>query len=383
MIFSSFKWNRNTGLFLSAPIHAYVYYKCKRKNLLTGFEESFSIENYLKEFSLISLEDNLENRVFHFFYELGFLFQGLLDLFHEDDPLVIDICYGKGVFKKNVKSKLKKIKLKSFERPSWGEYKEAFHQIQDHLLQGNAYQVNLTYPYHFFCEEALDPRELNDFLIFNPRASSYAHFTLTGEHAYFSNSPECLFHSENSKMKTLPIKGTIKSTHSFKNDWSTLSKDLKQESELFMIIDLLKNDLNRIEFPRTRVVRPKAPLRVSGLIHQFAEIELSLENRVSCLKVLEALFPGGSITGAPKKRVMEIIHQVERWKRGFYTGSTLLCIGKKKIASINIRSAQIDLPNREWIYGAGGGVTLLSKAAQEFQEMESKVDSFLTVLDSF
>jgi len=95
---------------------------------------------------------------------------------------------------------------------------------------------------------------------------------------------------------------------------------------------------------------------------------------------MKALFPGGSITGAPKKRVMEIIKAVECFERGIYCGSTLLCIGDKKIASINIRTASIQIENRVWRYGAGGGVTLLSRPVDEFKEMEAKVESFLKLL---
>ena len=95
---------------------------------------------------------------------------------------------------------------------------------------------------------------------------------------------------------------------------------------------------------------------------------------------MRALFPGGSITGAPKKRVMEIIGDTERFDRGIYCGSTVLCIGNKKVASINIRTANIHLEERMWRYGAGGGITLLSRPVDEFKEMEAKVSSFLTLL---
>lgn len=77
---------------------------------------------------------------------------------------------------------------------------------------------------------------------------------------------------------------------------------------------------------------------------------------------------------------MEIIQNVERYSRGIYCGSTLLCIGEKKIANINIRTASLSVGDRLWRYGAGGGITLLSKPTSEFQEMETKLASFLTLL---
>jgi anthranilate/para-aminobenzoate synthase component I len=94
---------------------------------------------------------------------------------------------------------------------------------------------------------------------------------------------------------------------------------------------------------------------------------------------MQSLFPGGSITGAPKKKVMSLISSFERYQRGAYCGSTLLCINKRKSASINIRTALIDFEHKVWRYGAGGGITLLSKAHEEFQEMELKVSSFTSL----
>jgi anthranilate/para-aminobenzoate synthase component I len=127
-------------------------------------------------------------------------------------------------------------------------------------------------------------------------------------------------------------------------------------------------------------VKRRAPLRVPGLLHQYSLIEVNLEKPLSLLKTLECIFPGGSVTGAPKKRVMEIIQETERYQRGIYCGSTLLCIDDKKVANINIRTASLSIGDKLWKYGAGGGITLLSKPTSEYQEMENKVSSFLTFL---
>jgi anthranilate/para-aminobenzoate synthase component I len=118
---------------------------------------------------------------------------------------------------------------------------------------------------------------------------------------------------------------------------------------------------------------------VPGLIHQYSLITSKLNRKISLHETISSLFPGGSITGAPKKKVMEIISETERFQRSFYCGTTVLCYQDKKVASINIRSATINLEERIWQYGAGGGITLLSKAHIEFQEMESKVQSFLSL----
>ncbi|MFZ8934302.1 MAG: chorismate-binding protein, partial [Bacteriovoracaceae bacterium] len=86
--------------------------------------------------------------------------------------------------------------------------------------------------------------------------------------------------------------------------------------------------------------------------------------------------PGGSVTGAPKKRVLDILRQLESRDRGFYCGSTILLYKNAIAASINIRSAEIDLESNIMSYSSGGGITLLSKSSLEYKEMYKKLESF-------
>jgi anthranilate/para-aminobenzoate synthase component I len=302
-------------------------------------------------------------------------------LVQDSTPLVIEIQYQRGLKRAPRVSRLKELPLKTLERPTWTEYKVAFQKIQDELVQGNCYQVNLTYPFDFMTEDMIDPRDIADYFFQQKGLAAFAHSTFFGEEMILSHSPECLFQYRDNRIWTMPIKGTLKSSDkNWKSLWKKMLADKKEEGELLMITDLLKNDLNRLDQPCAKVIKLRAPLRVPGLLHQYSLISLKLKNKVSLLKTMSALFPGGSITGAPKKRVMEIIGDVERFNRGIYCGSTLLCIGKKKVASINIRTASINIEERIWRYGAGGGITLLSRPVDEFQEMESKVESFLKLL---
>jgi para-aminobenzoate synthetase component 1 len=381
MIFSSFRWNSRQFLDLTNPLMAYVYFKKKRLNLISGYLEDYSIDLFLSRLERFQLQDEVKQpRVYHFYYQFGLFLFGMDESIGEGEPLVVEIEYNNSRLSRIAASSIKKINLSTLERPTWTEYRNAFNQVQDNLLDGNCYQLNLTYPFDFTTDIFFDPRDLRDYLMSHSGVSAYAHVTHFDNEVLFSNSPECLFHFENNQILTMPIKGTLRLEKDWKSHWRELINDPKQEAELFMIIDLLKNDLNKIDSPRTQIRKLKAPLRVPGLLHQYAELTLKLENEVGLGKILKQIFPGGSISGAPKKRVLQLIQEIERWDRGFYTGSTLLCLGKKKIASINIRSAHISLNERLWRYGSGGGITLLSKAALEFKEMESKVDSFLTLL---
>lgn len=380
MIFSTFKWNRDSVLELSNASKAYIYYRKTRFNLLTGFPETYSLDLFLKRLNDVVIQESVAQPiVYHFHYELGLILMGLGHTVGDETPLAIEIEYLDRKIKKKPKSRLQRLPLKTLERPSWTEYKEAFNYIQDQLLNGNCYQVNLTYPFEYETEELLDPRDINDFF-FSKDLSPYAHSTFLGDEMILSNSPECLFQYRNHKIFTMPIKGTLKRGKNWREDWKKLLSDPKEEGELNMITDLLRNDLNRLEVPCAKVVKKRAPLLVPGLLHQYSLIEVELKKPLSLLKTLECLFPGGSVTGAPKKRVMEIIQSVERYERGIYCGSTVLCYDDKKVASINIRTASLSIGDKLWRYGAGGGITLLSRPTNEFQEMEHKVTSFLTLL---
>lgn len=382
MIFSRFKWNNSSVLELKKPKSAFIYYRTTRFNLLTGFPETYSLDLFLKKLDELKIQKKVDRPVvYHFYYELGLVLQGLGHTVDEMAPLAVEIEYEQKSFIQPKKSKINSFPLKSIERPTWSEYKIAFNHIQEELLNGNCYQVNLTFPFDFETETIFDPRDLSDFFFSRKNLSAFAHSTFLGDEMILSNSPECLFQYRDNKIFTMPIKGTIKTDGDWKSGWKKLTQDIKEEGELNMITDLLKNDLNRLEYPHAKVLRARAPIVVPGLLHQCSVLSVDLINPLSLLKTLDCLFPGGSVTGAPKKRVMRIIQEVERYSRGIYCGATLLCLGDRKVSSINIRTASISLNDKLWRYGAGGGVTLLSKPVNEFNEMESKVSSFLTLLN--
>jgi len=383
VIFSRFAWRDSKVLELTNASSAYIYYRKKRVNLLTGFPENYPLEKFYKELESIKLDSNFKKpRVIHFQYELGLIFCGLGHLVNDETPLATVIDYQTSKIAPPRKSRISEINLKSLERPSWSEYKVAFARVQEELLQGNCYQVNLTYPFDFETLEVLDPRDICDFFFSRPRLGAFAHGTFLGEELILSNSPECLFKFHQNELFTMPIKGTAKRGGHWKKAWEEILEDPKQEGELLMIVDLLKNDLNRLEKARARVRKLRAPLLVPGLVHQYSLLSVKIENELSLLRAMQSLFPGGSVTGAPKKRVMSIINETERFVRSAYCGSTLLCFKDIKAASINIRTASVLPAERLWRYGAGGGITLLSKAHDEYQEMEAKVKSFLTFIKS-
>ncbi len=371
---------------LENPIRAFAYYKNYAVNLLTGEKKSRSISEWVLETSQKKISSVEENpRVIHLFYELGFFIEKELNLIADDTLLAID-CEFKN-YHEIKEQTARSIHLEKISTPDKGEYKKAFDKGYEELLAGNCYQFNLTYPFLYSFKEDYSPEDFIFALWRKPQARGAfgsATYIPYFQKLFLSNSPECLFQYKQKTLSSMPIKGTLKrvENENWKPLWKKLVSDKKSQAELFMISDLLRNDLSRIEKPRAQIVKKKYPKLVPGLIHQYSQIDVELSDDVNLWRVIEKIFPGGSITGAPKVRAMKLIHELEKRNRGFYCGSTLILLKEMKSASINIRSSEISFsPNeKKLLYQAGGGITLLSNVFEEYCEMTYKHDSFISTL---
>ena len=382
---------------LSKPISGYVYYKNSRECLLTGKVENYSFLEFLETLdNQLARTKTNDHRIIHLFYEAGhFLVQSReKDLLRiqalqgngHKDILAIDIQYEKSIIKDTPLIE-EIIKFNSHHTLNNIDYKNSFHRGIEKLKKGECYQFNLTFPETYQIETIPERFENLFFEMIQNKdvIGAFAHSTYIPslKKGLISNSPECLFQAKFKKdhlhLWTMPIKGTIcNRNNKTSENWQKLSTSKKDEGELNMITDLLRNDLSRIDRPNAKVIKKKELLKVPNLLHQFSliDVKLSLETKLG--KILHALFPGGSITGAPKKNVMSILDQLENGeRRGFYTGSTILCDRNRLVASINIRSAECDLKSETAKISAGGGITLLSECHKEQQEMEDKRQSFL------
>ncbi|MFG1483239.1 chorismate-binding protein [Halobacteriovorax sp. HFRX-2_2] len=258
------------------------------------------------------------------------------------------------------------------------DYEKLFKTTFENLLAGNCYQLNLTSLIEVKISNSDDL--VNTFLskeLFS-KLSEFAHILNFPfeDRLVISNSPECLYEYDQAtkKLITRPIKGTV--AQELGEDF--LINDIKNTSELNIITDLLRHDLSAIGKNFSKVESLREFFRVPGLIHQYSKISVELEE-CNTLALVASLFPGGSITGAPKKRVVELIKEIENKDRGIYTGSTILNFDTISKASINIRSLDVASSSNRALYGAGGGITLLSDAQSEFQELKAKANSFLKV----
>ena len=365
------------------PVSAFLQYPNFRLNLLTGERSSHSAYEFLDSLTLFKMKDEFSTpKVIHLFYEFGYICHHLDELIDENKPLAIFIDYEEAHLEEISAISTKPLEFIPLAHISLQDYKNKFEKAYDHLLKGNCYQLNLTMPFYFRFKEKVSPREFMQSLWCDPlKVGAYAHGTYIEamDKLFFSNSPECLFQVRGGKIRTMPIKGTAKVENELERDevWQELVNSKKDESELYMIIDLMRNDLTKIELEPAVVKHKKLPLHVPGLVHQFSIIESKLSDNTNLAQVLKALFPGGSITGAPKKKVIELTNKIESYTRGQYCGSTIFLYEHVKTASINIRSAEVNYAEDEIKYGAGGGVTLLSNAEDEYIEALDKLKSFL------
>lgn len=369
---------------LERATSAVAYYRHYAIDLLSGEKFPFDFMEWIKVNQQHYLSTEVLNpRVIHLFYELGFLIEEEFQLLSEDALLAIDISFLS--FQKIEIEEVEKVQLDLISYPDFAEYKKSFDTGYQELLKGNCYQFNLTFPFIYSFPENFKSQDFI-FSLWAKEESRGAFGSATYipyfDQLFLSNSPECLFQIKKNILSTMPIKGTLlrKKNESWKPLWRQMVNDKKSQAELYMISDLLRNDLSRIEFPKATVVKKRFPKLVPGLLHQYSQIDVELSASVSLWRVIEKIFPGGSITGAPKLRAIRLLAQLEDRPRGFYCGSTIILFKEMKSASINIRSAVLDLEEQTLLYQAGGGITLLSDAQEEFKEMTYKHDSFIRAL---
>ena len=255
-----------------------------------------------------------------------------------------------------------------------GDYTTALAIVQAYIAAGDIYQANLTFP----CDVALEGHPLSIYAGLRGRAKSgYGGVIYTGTEWLLSLSPELFFTLNDGKLTTKPMKGTAarRPTPELDGDAiDALHNDPKQRAENLMIVDLLRNDLARVAEPGSVKVPALFEIESYPTVHQMTStITATLRSNLNATDVLRAIFPCGSITGAPKIRAMEIISEVEHTPRGIYTGS-IGHIDPNGDAAFNvaIRTLQIDDGANTATLGLGSGIVADSVAASEWQECLDK-----------
>ncbi|QBF81540.1 aminodeoxychorismate synthase component I [Shewanella maritima] len=262
------------------------------------------------------------------------------------------------------------------------EYLAKFDQVQEYLLSGDCYQINLTQRF----EAKYQGDEWQAYCTLTAaNKAPFSAFMRLPEHCILSISPERFIQVNQHQIQTKPIKGTLPRGATPEQDAllaAQLKLSEKDRAENLMIVDLLRNDVSRVAAPGSVAVPKLFDVESFPAVHHLVStVTATIDKGKSCVDVLKATFPGGSITGAPKIRAMEIIEELEPSRRSMYCGSIgYISQDNKMDTSITIRTLVTDKQN---IYcWAGGGIVADSKGDAEYQESFDKVSKILPVLDN-
>ena len=270
--------------------------------------------------------------------------------------------------------------------PAPEEYGAAFDRVQEQLHAGNSYEVNLTYRLETVSD--LDP--LAAYLrlrTVNPAPyAGYLQHDVPGHRAWLlSSSPErYALVTADRVLETKPIKGTTPRGATPEEDEAArhrLATDPKFRSENLMIVDLLRNDLSMVCEPGTVEVPVLMDVESYPSVHQLVStVRGRLVDGVSTVQALRALFPAGSMTGAPKLRTMQVIEEVEGSARGVYAGAFgwLTADGRADLGVV-IRSLTTT-GDGTYRLGTGGGITVRSDVEEEYAESRWKAERLLAAL---
>ncbi|MDX1693016.1 MAG: aminodeoxychorismate synthase component I [Ketobacteraceae bacterium] len=261
------------------------------------------------------------------------------------------------------------------------EYRRQFRRIKEYILEGDCYQVNLTRQFSATCQG--DALEAYLSLRQNHPSPMSAYFS-TSDFDILSLSPERFLQRHGNRIASYPIKGTRPRSTDHGQDRQLrqdLQNSLKDRAENVMIVDLLRNDLGRV--CETGSVTTPQLFDVESfpnVHHLVSTVEGTLKPGVSLQEIFHATFPGGSITGAPKVRAMEIIEELEHHRRGIYCGSMVFFCGNGDFDSnIAIRTL---LKKQGHIHcWGGGGVVADSVCDNEYQETLDKVGRLMAILE--
>lgn len=274
--------------------------------------------------------------------------------------------------------------IKPTWQPVWSkqQYIQAFEHVKNYLRSGDVYQVNLAYP--FYCNQDITEQSpLALFEYFQAPFCGYFHTTYQQKkRVLFSVSPERLIRVKDRQVEARPIKGTMPRGETPEQDEKlkqALQQCAKNRAENLMIVDLLRNDLSRTAKLHSVKVNPMFAVESYQNVHHLvSSVKSELEYGANITQLILDVFPGGSITGAPKKRAIEIIQELEARPRGFYCGS-LGYIDDAGHSDFNILIRSIEASSDGAYCWGGGGIVMDSQALDEYQEIEHKVRSLINL----
>lgn len=260
------------------------------------------------------------------------------------------------------------------------DYKSAITKLKNYIISGDVYIANMTQ--RFYTESTEDSFEIYKKLRSINKApfSAYMNFNDFQNNKLFAWK---ISWSNNRKVVTRPIKGTRPrgqtKEEDIKNSLELLNSE-KDKAELLMVVDLERNDLSKVCKHHSVKVTELFKLETYATVfHLVSTVEGELKDEVSAIKCIKECFPGGSITGTPKIRAMEIIEELEALKRNIYTGS-IGYFDFRGNADFNIAIRTIIKKDNKAYFGVGGGITYDSNEEDEYNETLDKAKALMRVL---
>ncbi len=260
------------------------------------------------------------------------------------------------------------------------EYTDSLETINEYILAGDTYQVNFAQRFQgkYQGDPYIAYQQLREAM-----ASPFSAYLQLGEQAIMSLSPERFLKVEDNHVLTQPIKGTLRRDADPKIDKqraTTLQNDEKNRAENLMIVDLLRNDIGQHCIPGSITVETLFGLQSFPNVHHLvSDVVGTLREQSSSLDLFRDCFPGGSITGAPKKRAMEIIEELESGSRGVYCGSIGYITNNGDMDS-NIAIRTVSCDGEQLTCWGGGGIVADSDVDDEYQESLDKINRILNIL---
>ncbi len=308
--------------------------------------------------------DKLSDQKVPYFFMVDFLGEKV-EIFKEDELIANKILIDLPNYR-NIKSCLPSsanIDLKAFPE-SIEQYQKGFDLVQQNLRLGNSYLTNYT------CRSEIE-FNLNLEEIFH---ASKAKYKVLYQDQFVFFSPETFVEIKEKEIFTYPMKGTIDA--STENATEVLKNDRKEIAEHYTVVDLLRNDLSMVadevkvnEFQRIDFIKTNQKNLYAMSSEISGKLKPEFQNKIG--SIMKTLLPAGSILGAPKEKTLEIILEAENYDRGFYTGVCGWFDGQNLDSCVMIRF--IEEESGKLYFKSGGGITHLSKFANEYQEMKNKI----------
>lgn len=304
-------------------------------------------------------------------------------VFYSDEPLAESLYqYLLTLLSKHSSPALLSLSAPYQARWSKADYDSAFQRVQDYIIAGDCYQINLTQ--EFTAQATGDLLSIAERLWHRTQAP-FSGYVRLADFELLSCSPELFIEWYTAtQIKTRPIKGTMPRHHNPMIDEQyrqTLATSQKDQAENVMIVDLLRNDFSHYaEIGSVKTLKLFEVESFNQVHHLVSEIHATLKPEIHPWQMLMQALPGGSITGAPKIRAMQIIEELEQGARGVYCGS-LGYFNTNGTGRWNILIRTIQKQNQQLSVWAGGGITIASNVDAEYQECFDKVAVLLEELN--